>query len=141
MGTRADFYVGQGEQAEWLGSIAWDGYPDGVSKSILRAKTEKEFRKLIDEYLANREDGTTPEMGWPWPWKTSHTTDYSYAFFDDKVWGTSWGYIWFDPLAPEPEVSEDAEKLIKFPTFEEHSAKAGSKRSGIMVIGVPKQED
>jgi len=26
MGTRADFYVGMGKDAEWLGSVAWDGY-------------------------------------------------------------------------------------------------------------------
>lgn len=31
MTTRADFYVGVGPQAEWLGSIASDGYPSGVS--------------------------------------------------------------------------------------------------------------
>ena len=27
MGTRADFYVGRGDAAEWIGSIAYDGYP------------------------------------------------------------------------------------------------------------------
>ena len=27
MGTRADFYVGRGEKAEWVGSIAMDGVP------------------------------------------------------------------------------------------------------------------
>jgi hypothetical protein len=32
MGTRADFYVGRGETAEYLGSIAWDGYPDGLMR-------------------------------------------------------------------------------------------------------------
>jgi hypothetical protein len=30
MGTRADFYIGRGTEAEWLGSVAWDGYPGGV---------------------------------------------------------------------------------------------------------------
>lgn len=30
MGTIADFYVGRGPKAEWIGSIAWDGYPDGI---------------------------------------------------------------------------------------------------------------
>jgi hypothetical protein len=30
MGTRADFYVGRGPDAEWLGSVAMDGYPSGV---------------------------------------------------------------------------------------------------------------
>ena len=26
MGSRADFYIGEGTEAEWLGSVAWDGY-------------------------------------------------------------------------------------------------------------------
>jgi hypothetical protein len=30
MGTRADFYVGRGKDAEWLGSVAFDGYPSGT---------------------------------------------------------------------------------------------------------------
>ncbi len=34
MGTRADFYVGLGEQAEWLGSVAWDGNPDNDVAAI-----------------------------------------------------------------------------------------------------------
>ena len=32
MGTRADFYIGKGTDAEWLGSIAWNGYPDGIGR-------------------------------------------------------------------------------------------------------------
>jgi hypothetical protein len=34
MGTRADFYVGRGETAEWLGSIAWDGNPGGAGLAL-----------------------------------------------------------------------------------------------------------
>ena len=37
MGTRADFYIGRGATAEWIGSIAWDGYPDGIPAPILEA--------------------------------------------------------------------------------------------------------
>ena len=69
MGTRADFYVGRGQKAEWLGSIAWDGYPDGLSDiPVLSAQTEVAFRAAVRDMLASRKDGTTPEMGWPWPW-------------------------------------------------------------------------
>ena len=35
MGTRADFYVGRGESAEWLGSVAWDGNPRGIDDPVL----------------------------------------------------------------------------------------------------------
>ncbi len=32
MGTRADFYTGRGQTAQWLGSIAWGGYPVGTER-------------------------------------------------------------------------------------------------------------
>ena len=31
MDERADFYVGRGEDAEWLGSITWNGYPKALA--------------------------------------------------------------------------------------------------------------
>lgn len=138
MGTRADFYVGNGEGMEWLGSIAWDGYPDGIEDtSIFECKTEEQYRRYVKAFLADREDATNPEDGWPWPWETSHTTDYSYSFFDGKVWGTNWGYEWFDPLKPEPEGDDNKEKTVVFPKMnKETAAKAGSKRSGIMIFSV-----
>lgn len=80
MGTRADFYVGRGARAEWLGSIAWDGYPEGIDHGILTAETEDAFRERVSQFLT-REDATLPERdGWPWPWETSYLTDYVYAF-------------------------------------------------------------
>src|SRR5690348_12684803 len=96
MGTRADFYIGTGEQAEWLGSIAFDGYRiDEMKKAdtssnadlsacwqIKTAKTADEFRAAVAALLAVNDDATTPDQGWPWPWETSRTTDYAYAFVD-----------------------------------------------------------
>ena len=88
MGTRADFYVGTGESAEWLGSVGWDGYEwaeDG-NTGIARAKTETAFRKAVAKELkGGRDDATMPDMGWPWPWDTSETTDYAYYFADGEV--------------------------------------------------------
>jgi hypothetical protein len=40
MGTRADFYIaieGETPHLEWLGSIAFDGYPEGIPPSVWRA--------------------------------------------------------------------------------------------------------
>ena len=97
MGTRADFYVGRGENAEWLGSIAYDGYaldemaqekPPGTS-----AATEVEWRAVVSSILRNRGDATLPEQGWPWPWDTSATSDYAYAYDDGAVWVCS-GRTW-----------------------------------------------
>lgn len=48
MGTRADFYIGRGPDAEWLGSVAWDGYEwDAEDSDLMTAKTADEFRAAV----------------------------------------------------------------------------------------------
>lgn len=96
MTTRADFYIGRGESAEWIGSIAMDGNPGGVSDDdehstggfqALTATTEEAFRAGVQRMRETRDDFTAPEGGWPWPWSDSATTDYAYAFdvVDDQT--------------------------------------------------------
>jgi hypothetical protein len=51
MGTRADFYIGRGKRALWLGSVAFDGYPAGRAKRLLDAKTERQFIGRLDKIL------------------------------------------------------------------------------------------
>lgn len=132
MGTRADFYVGRGAEAEWLGSIAWDGYPDGIGTTVLGATTEAQYREAVSAFLA-REDGTTPDMGWPWPWDDSNTTDYAYAFDADRVWACGFGSGWFRPFVDdEPEDSGHQE----FPNMTERKAVTYGKRSGVMIFGL-----
>lgn len=118
MGTRADFYVGKGPNAEWLGSVAWDGYEwaeDDAPNPLRTAKTEEEFRAAVEDILTIREDSTRPEMGWPWPWDTSETTDYAYYFHE--------GVVRWDDRDDWPDMSEKKNVAL------------GSKRSGIIVIG------
>jgi hypothetical protein len=91
MGTRADFYIGRGLKAEWLGSIAWDGSPDCLTKGMLKAKDRRAFRKALKEFFAGRDDVTLPEQGWPWPWEDSCTSDHAYAYDGGKVWVSSFG--------------------------------------------------
>lgn len=88
MGTRADFYVGRGKTAVWLGSVAWDGYE--VGNEIPFAKTEIDYRAAVEKLLAERDDATLPVDGWPWPWKNSSLTDYAYAFDDGVVYRTEY---------------------------------------------------
>ena len=85
MGTRADFYVGHGKDAEWLGSIAWDGYREGIPPVILHAVNETFYRNAVCAFLAASSSGTTPDQGWPWPWDDSSISDCSYWFFDGKT--------------------------------------------------------
>ncbi len=105
MGTRADFYVGTGPDAEWLGSLAFDGYRiDEMQEKhakggdnlacwqIKTAKSEDDYRGAVTTLLSiNDDDATLPDQGWPWPWEDSHTTDYAYAFVDGVCKAFPWG--------------------------------------------------
>lgn len=87
MGTRADFYVGTGDTAEWLGSLAWDGYEfaEDEKHALRLASSEAEFRVAVEKLLDEREDGTEPKHGWPWPWDDSGLTDYVYYWADEQL--------------------------------------------------------
>lgn len=94
MGTRADFYIGTGPTAEWIGSITYDGYPDGTPEWSLRAGSEADFRERVEE-LFSKVQSTWPSEGWPWPWEDSRTTDYAYAWCADGcVRLSSYGRPW-----------------------------------------------
>ena len=97
MGTRADFYVGRGKEAEWLGSITWDGYPEGVLEHFQNLKDEGSYRAAVRRFFDARDDVTLPEEGWPWPWEDSTTTDFSYAYDDGKIWVSAFGEGWHTP--------------------------------------------
>jgi len=135
MGTRVDFYVGRGQQAEWLGSYPYDGYPDGIDAAVLAATEESEFRKAVADFLGgdNAENATLPEQGWPWPWDDSRTTDYSYAFDGGKTWASCYGHKWFDPLGPQPEMRGAKEV---FPDMKDRKNVTLGPRSGVIVLGI-----
>lgn len=136
MGTRADFYVGRGAQAEWLGSIAWDGYPDGLDAQLLNCTSVEAYRHALADFLKDRDDVTLPEHGWPWPWDDSGTTDYAYAFDDGRVWASCFRREWF-PANKEPEDYDTLKKDVAvFPNMKDRkNVQFGGKRSGLIVIG------
>ncbi len=43
MGTRADFYIGRGPTAEWIGSLPLDGYPEGIDAKVLACQSVEAF--------------------------------------------------------------------------------------------------
>ena len=133
MGTRADFYVGKGKDAEWLGSIAWDGHPESIPDTLRCATTEALFRAQVAKFFAGRDDVTTPDMGWPWPWEDSRLTDYSYAFADGSVSASAFGNQWFDAEGPEPE-DDTGPKLDTFPDMSARKNVTFGKRSGLLIL-------
>jgi len=136
MGTRADFYVGKGKDAEWLGSIGWDGYPCGISEAVRAAADEASYRAAVSSFFATRNDVTLPEHGWPWPWNDSGTTDYSYWHFDGKTMGSCFGGEYF-ACDNEPEDAVE-HQVIEMPDMSaaKKVAVAGGNRSGVIAVGV-----
>ena len=158
MGTRADFYVGRGRDAEWLGSIAWDGYPGGIEpktaetyqpwpgarmrhqegtwpegEHLFDATDEQTYRQRVARFFEYRDDVTLPAEGWPWPWGNSQTTDYAYAFDDGTVHASCFGYAWFDP--PQAEPDHDDQKQCEFPDMKDRmNVKFGGPGSGLIVV-------
>lgn len=94
MGTKADFYIGRGKAAEWLGSIGNDGFPLSIHKSVLNCTEEEDFRFYVHKFLREN-DGIFATEGWPWVWDDSCTSDFSYAFDKGEVWITCFGWGWF----------------------------------------------
>lgn len=144
MGTRADFYVGRGASAEWLGSIAWDGYPNGGEPEVvLAAVTEAEFRAEVADLLARQDDATTPELGWPWPWENSRGSDFSYWFDQGNVWVSEFGrklapaadfYAWTESDEEgDPPPGED----FAMPDMSQRQAVTFGSRSGLIVVSAP----
>jgi hypothetical protein len=132
MGTRADFYVGRGELAEWIGSIAWDGYPDGVDETIRASTDEAMYRERVAAFINGRNDGTIPEHGWPWPWENSRTTGYAYALDDGRVWASSFGGAWWPANGEQPEEPEGDAAV--FPDMTNAQNVTMGARSGTVVI-------
>lgn len=112
MGTRADFYIGRGQDAEWLGSVAWDGYEWAEEEGcdLMQAKTPDEFRATVAAIQAERKDFTTPAEGWPWPWDDSNTTDYAYVFHDGAVEIPRESVDWLPNMAARKNVQWNSAK-------------------------------
>jgi len=76
----ADFYVGRGETAEYLGTIRGDDVDPESLKAITRFQSELDFRREVKKLIlgdeATSNDGTT----WPHRYATSGASDWVYCF-------------------------------------------------------------
>lgn len=148
MGTRADFYIGRGKAAKWIGSCAYDGHEDTMKHlGIVGAESRKDFVAAVEKRIA-KEDGTRPDDGWPWPWDDGHLTDRSYAWDNGKVWLSAWGRKWLtweQYLAREAEAKrlwdEEEREIaelpkVPFPNMKKrrNMAPVGSRKSGTLLV-------
>lgn len=132
MGTRCDFYLGR-DSMEWIGSIASDGHPDETRlRRLVRAETKQDYLRAIAA-LSKDGDFTSPEQGWPWPWKTSATSDNAIAY-DRGVWvayKTGYGSIW---LKPEVWLAVASAPDVEYPDMSDKQSVALGPRSGLIVF-------
>lgn len=167
MGTRADFYLGRGQDAEWLGSVAWDGYPDGIDLTLaeqeemfpggpmtsahrpfpeaehpFRAETEQQWRDAIRRYFEHRDDVSLPADGWPWPWNDSAATDFAYTFEDGKVYASCCGGPWVQMPCTDEEAFEDPPgDTAVFPDMQDRKrVRLSGPASGLTVIEITSGE-
>lgn len=145
MGTRADFYIRTTDTLEWQGSVALDGYdveemkPEHTTKSarnkscldVRTASTEQEFRSALQAYFSHRDDVTTPDQGWPWPWEDSTTTDRAYVFSDGKVTCFAWGK---EIVSGDDDV-EGPEPVGGWPDMTGTQNVTLGRRSSVIVVG------
>lgn len=145
MGTRADFYIGRGKDARWLGSCAYDGYPGSGLRKVITAQTQEGFELAVAARIAARDDGTKPEDGWPWPWKDSRTTDYAYAWDEGCVYIAYFGYKWRTLAEQEAhdgsgeDEDEDGTKACVFPDMTAVQKVTYGPRSGVLVLTFPRE--
>jgi len=148
MGTRAQFFVGDPqdiENREWLGCIAWDGYPDGDCNILAEAKNADEFRALVKQLAETRDDFCDPaKFGFPFPWKDNlFLTDCTYAFLDGETKFTYFhnGFVSINAyLSGDDEFrgsyNEGLERLPSNVPAPSGTGKAGGPDS-IIVVSVP----
>lgn len=136
MGTRADFYIGMDENAEWLGSVGYDGYPAGIDPKVFKAKTKRQYINAVKRFLTESGSGTLPEQGWPWPWNDSGTSDYAYAWDEKKkkvMVSSGSKYITIPAFKKLQNESRKSAPQV-FPNMKERQNVAIGPRSGMFLI-------
>lgn len=85
MGSKADFYIGDGKDSKWIGSIFKNGDVYNIPFEILIQVNKMMFEELVIDFLINR-NGVIADRGekWDHPWHDSRMTDYSYIFSNNK---------------------------------------------------------
>lgn len=116
MSTTAAFFVGEGENARFLGGHYSDGdiqekedpQRGGIPPSLLFSATESEFRYRVGLHMAKvrKEDKMVGRLSW----SKAKGVQYIYCFFEDHVWVTNggrWYNNYIPAIKPSKEVPSD----------------------------------
>lgn len=98
---KADFYVGMGPSAEWLGSVSRCGEIWAISNALLLQVNQTMYEEAVIEYIKFCEGVVANHVcEWPWDWMDSRMTDYSYTFIPEqnKVFMSMFGEELIDPI-------------------------------------------
>ncbi|WP_086667525.1 hypothetical protein [Lentzea kentuckyensis] len=106
--TAADFYLGRGPSARWIGSLCQLADPAELATApaghtLLAATSELDFARAAAALLL--QGGSVHHLadGWPWSWQDSSLTGWCYAFDAGRVWVSYFGRVWFPCPCPDHE--------------------------------------
>jgi hypothetical protein len=106
---KADFYIGLGENARWLGSIGDYGHPGQLAAEVdlfninninseFEDYTEDTFVQLVEEIMDELPEHVIMSRAstggtWPWDHNTSAQTRFTYAFNNGCIHVFEEGYM------------------------------------------------
>jgi hypothetical protein len=91
--TTADFYLGRGASAIWIGSVGAYGKPETLPRGVVSAGSQEAFRGAVKRMVHSVSQGVSPEIGWPWR-RNSLQTDYVYAWDEERIFVSVAGEPW-----------------------------------------------
>ena len=91
----------------------------------MSSRNPQEFKENVTNEIKSRKDGTLKNMGWPWPWNDSRTTDYSYVFDTKRSKIDIFEY---------GRINGQGEELNIFPDMSEIMNVALNSRSGLIYV-------
>ena len=120
--TAADFYLGRGPSARWIGSLRPQADPAELAvtppgRILLAATASPDYARAVEDLLAlpaviQNGGGSRPADGWPWSWPDSSLTGWCYAFDTAGVWISYFGRAWFTcPLLTHTDFDEAVDRL------------------------------
>ena len=93
--ARADFFLSRGGDAEWLGSIAWGGYPDSAAiHTIAGASSPEDYASRVAALLNATEGSTSPTRGHDAPWPGVGHASSRAAYYTGRGTGKTIDYVY-----------------------------------------------